>query len=146
MPSQTDILGKTKDHPKSNIDDNGLDDAGRKEIRRGRSTVLSYLLKLNKSIDARHSDLVQAIAQRFNNVLVDYVSYGHFRMLEGRTVERHQLAAIDKTTRQALRFSDRYTTHANIVLSQMKQDLEALAYALEVRFEIEDEVLTAIAP
>ena len=107
--------------------------------------MLSYLLKLNKSIDARHSDLVQAIAQRFNEVLVDYISYGHFRLLEDCLVEPHQLAAIDKSTLQALRFSDNYTTAQEIPLGQLKQDLEALAYALEVRFEIEDEVLIGIA-
>ena len=117
-------------------------DITRRELSRSRSVVLSYLLKLNKSINANHGDLVQAIAQRFNDVLVDYISYGHFRLLRECSVETHQLVAIDKTTQQALRFSDKYTTRGEIALGNMKQDLEALAYALEVRFEIEDEVLT----
>ena len=128
----------------ANSDSLQTNDIARRELRRSRSAVLSYLLKLNKSINANHSDLVQAIAQRFNDVLVDYISYGHFRLLQGCTVESHQLVAIDNTTQQALGFSDKYTTRGEIVLADMKRDLEALAYALEVRFEIEDEVLTAI--
>ena len=115
------------------------------EIGRSRSVVLSYLLKLNKSIDARHSDLVQAIAQRFNEVLVDYVSYGYFRLLGECTAQTHQLVAIERTTQQALRFSDKYTTRRKIPLAELKQDLESLALALEVRFEIEDEVVSVAA-
>ena len=123
-------------------DSSQTSDIAQRELRRSRSVVLSYLLKLNKSINANHGDLAQAISQRFNDVLVDYISYGHFRLLQGCTVEPHQLVAIDRTTQQALRFSDNYTTVKEITLSDMKRDLESLAYALEVRFEIEDEVLT----
>ena len=112
---------------------------------RSRSVLLSYLLKLNKCIDAMHDDLVQALAHRFNELLVDYISYGHFRFLDVCTPEAHHLAAIDKSTQMALRFSDRYTTTEPIPLIQLKADLEKLAFALEVRFEIEDEVVTAIA-
>lgn len=117
-------------------------DIAQRELSRSRSVVLSYLLKLNKSINANHGDLAQAISQRFNDALVDYISYGHFRLMKGCTVEPHQLVAIDRTTQQALRFSDKYTTATEIVLSDLKRDLESLAYALEVRFEVEDEVLT----
>ncbi len=115
------------------------------EMARTRSALLSYLLKLNKCVDAKHEDLVQALAQRFNELLVDYISYGHFRFLDVCTPEGHHLAAIDKSTQLALRFSDKYTTSRPIKLIKLKADLEALAFALEVRFEIEDEVVTAIA-
>jgi regulator of sigma D len=140
MPAQT-----VNAQESSTSDSSQTHDIARRELRRSRSVILSYLLKLNKSINANHSDLVQAIAQRFNDVLVDYISYGHFRLLQGCTVETHQMVAIDKTTQQALRFSDKYTTRDEIALGNMKQDLEALAYALEVRFEVEDEVLTTAA-
>ena len=116
-----------------------------RQLGRSRSALLSYLLKLNKCIDATHDDLVQALAQRFNELLVDYVSYGHFRFLDVCTPEAHHLAAIEKSTQLALRFSDKYTTSEQISLIKIKTDLEALAFALEVRFEIEDEVVTSIA-
>lgn len=115
------------------------------EIGRSRSILLSYLLKLNKSIDAQHNDLVQAIAQRFNETLVDYISYGHFRLLEACEPEAHELVAVERSTAQALRFNDVYTTHNAIHLGELKRDLEALVYALEVRFEIEDGMLHAVA-
>lgn len=105
-----------------------------------RARILSYLLKLKKSIDAHHSDLVQAIAQRFIEEVVDYVSYGHFRYLQQYTPETHQLVAIDKTSQTALKFSEKYTTSGPIHLQVLQQDLEHLAYTLEVRFEIEDEI------
>ncbi len=117
----------------------------RKEISSSRSNILSYLLKLNKSINANHADLVQAIAQRLNEELLDYVSYGHFRLLAAFTPETHQLVAIDKTTQTVLAFSEKYTTRDPIDLFELKQHLEQLAYNLEVRFEIEDEI-TSDAP
>ena len=109
-------------------------------LANSRARILSYLLKLKKSIDANHSDLVQAIAQRFIEEVVDYVSYGHFRYLRQYTPETHQLAAIDKTSQTALKFSEKYTTSGPIHLQVLTQDLEHLAYTLEVRFEIEDEI------
>ncbi|XOV83950.1 MAG: Rsd/AlgQ family anti-sigma factor [bacterium] len=115
------------------------------QLGRSRAALLSYLLKLNKCIDAMHEDLVQALAQRFNELLVDYVSYGHFRFLDVCTPEAHHLAAINRSTQLALRFNDKYTTSEAISLISIKTDLEALAFALEVRFEIEDEVVTAVA-
>ncbi len=54
--------------------------APHKEISRGRALVLSYLMKLNKSIDAQHADLAHALTHRFSECLIDYISYGHFRL------------------------------------------------------------------
>jgi regulator of sigma D len=116
-----------------------------KQICSARARILSYLLKLNKCIDAQHADLVQAIAQRLNEVLVDYISYGHFRLLQDLVPEAHQMAAIDKTSQTVLAFSEKYTTCDPINLRSLKQDLEQLAYSLEVRFEIEDEIAAELA-
>ena len=116
-----------------------------KQISSNRARILSYLLKLKRSIDAQHADLVQAIAQRLNEVLVDYVSYGHIRLLQDLVPEAHQMAGIDKTTQTALAFAEKYTTCGPINLRLLKQDLEQLAFSLEVRFEIEDEVAAEAA-
>lgn len=117
----------------------------RTTLERSRSTLLSYLLKLNKCIDAQHNDLAQAIVTRFNEVLIDYISYGHFRLLETCAPLAHQQAAIEKSTQLALQFSDKYTTRQALPLVRLKQDLEALVYALEVRFDLEDEIVIGIA-
>ncbi len=111
-----------------------------REISRNRAQVISYLMKLNKCVAANHGDLAQAVAQRFNEVLVDYVSYGHFRFLTCCKPEAHQLVALDRITQQAVAFSEKYSCKADLPLKALQRDLEALAFALETRFEIEDEI------
>ena len=44
--------------------------------------------------------------ERFNKVLVDYVSYGHFRFLTCCEPEAHQLVALERITQQAVAFSE----------------------------------------
>ncbi len=119
-------------------------DAARSALGRHRSAVLSYLFKLNKCIDARHADLVHAVAARFSETLIDYVSFGHFRLFQTWPPEDHHLAAIENSTNQALGFSDRFT-NPGIDLAALRKELESLALALEVRFEIEDEVVGTTA-
>ena len=117
-------------------------DAARAALGRHRSAVLSYLFKLNKCIDAQHADLVHAVTARFSETLIDYVSFGHFRLFQTWPPEDHHLAAIENSTNQALGFSDRFT-QPGVDLAALRKELETLALALEVRFEIEDEVVGA---
>ncbi len=116
-----------------------------KEMGRARASVLSYLLKLNKCLDAQHSDLVQALSQRFNETLIDYISYGHFRFFQIFHPEPHQLVALDNITAQALGFCERYKHGLCVQIPELKSDLEVLALALETRFEIEDELTGVLA-
>ena len=81
--------------------------AVQKEISRSRSLVLSYLLKLKKCIDAEHSDLVQALCTRFSEYLIDYISYGHFRIFEVYKPEGYHLTAVEHVTALALAFDER---------------------------------------
>ena len=113
----------------------------RRELRLSRAAVLSYLLKLGKCIDAQHQDLVQAVTHRFNETLIDYLSLGHFKLFTQCAPENHTLAALQNITNQALRFSERYSGSRVYPLSTLKRDLEALALAMETRFELEDELL-----
>ena len=116
-----------------------------REINRSRARVISYLMKLSKCVAANHADLAQAVSQRFNEVLIDYVSYVHFRFLECCAPEAHQLAALERITQQAVAFSEKYCLTEDMPLKALQRDLEDLAYALEVRFEIEDEIACAQA-
>ncbi len=111
------------------------------EIARSRATLISYLVKLTKCVDADHADLAQAICQRFNELLVDYLSFGHFRFLESFQPEPHQLAALNHFTELALNFAENYSGADQVPMYRLKRDLDSLAFALEVRFEIEDELL-----
>lgn len=116
-----------------------------KEISRGRSAVLSYILKLKKCLDARHIDLLETLLKRFSESAIDYISYGHFRLLEEHPLEPHQLAALESITHQVLDFEQRYSDTRNLDLARLAGDLESLALALETRFEIEDELLIQAA-
>ncbi len=112
-----------------------------KEITRGRSTVLSYILKLKKCLDARHTDLLETLKQRFSESTIDYISYGHFRLLHEHHLEPHQYAALQSTTQQVLSFDERHLDVSPRGLDALRRDLERVALALETRFEIEDEFL-----
>ncbi len=113
-----------------------------KEISRSRAAVLSYLVKLNRCVDAQHRDLVVSLSRRFSETLIDYISYGHFRLMGHLSPEPHQQAALDNMTHLSLRFDEKYNgTHQRISLTELKADLEQIALAMEARFEIEDEVV-----
>ncbi len=116
-----------------------------REISRSRAQVISYLMKLSKCVAANHADLAHAVSQRFNEVLIDYVSYVHFRFLACCAPEAHQLAALERITQQAVAFSEKYSLADDVPLTALQRDLENLAYALEARFEIEDEIACAQA-
>ncbi len=119
----------------------GMDGHSAQQLAKSRAVLLSYLLKLKKSIDAEHADLTQAICHRFRQHLTDYISYGHFRLLKSCTPQAHQIVALQANTQGLLPFTERYSGHRTPRLPQLKNDLEDLALALEARFEIEDEVV-----
>ncbi|MEM9624575.1 MAG: Rsd/AlgQ family anti-sigma factor [Pseudomonadota bacterium] len=119
----------------------GQEERSCKEIRRARSSLLSYVLKLKKSIDAGHTDLAQAITQRFIQSLTDYLSYSHFRLLNSYDAQAHQIVALQNNTDVLLGFSDHYAQKTRLNLQLLQTDLEQLALALEVRFEVEDEIV-----
>ncbi|NKC00573.1 MAG: Rsd/AlgQ family anti-sigma factor [Pseudomonadales bacterium] len=114
--------------------------ATQKEISRSRALVLSYLLKLKKCIDAQHDDLVQALCTRFREYLIDYISYGHFRLFEVYDPEPHHVTTVEHVTNLALQFDRRYRSQPTINLARLRDDLEELALAMEARFEVEDEI------
>lgn len=106
-----------------------------------RQRVLSYLLKLGHAIDADSADLAEALNTRFCDSLVDYLSAGHFQILERYQPTMDELAAFEATTRQALRFSDQFGNGAPLDLRDFQDRLEALAYVLDARMDIEDDIL-----
>lgn len=97
------------------------------------------------------------VLEAFCEVLVDYVSTGHFEVYDRIVAEcavngernialAHQLSPrLTDTTDAALEFSDRYADHYDEEqLDEFYRDLTALGRALEVRFELEDQMIAAI--
>ena len=110
------------------------------KLSHAQTSVVSYVVKLNRAIDASHNDLVLALVNRLCDELIKYVSIAHYRVLRNRNVAAHHLVAIERITRDVVAFNDRYGMAQEIDVAALKLDLEILALALETRFEIEDEV------
>ncbi|WP_026376679.1 Rsd/AlgQ family anti-sigma factor [Aestuariibacter salexigens] len=86
----------------------------------------------------------------FCEILMDYVSAGHFEVYEKLTGEEakrddtHHYASISQTTDVALDFNDRFATESDHVGEGFDSALSALGQALEERFELEDDLINAI--
>lgn len=94
--------------------------------------------------------------QSFCELLVDYVSAGHFTVYEQLAIEakefrddaavvllRELLPQIDSTTEIAIEFNDKYDTkeHCNEQLEALPFSLQALAVVMAERFEYEDQLI-----
>ncbi len=90
----------------------------------------------------------------FCDLLVDYVSEGHFEIYDtvvnacgeygesSKNLAQQMLPQITPTTNIALDFNDKYAeTQDDHVFSQLDKDLSELAQNMENRFELEDELL-----
>ncbi|MCF1426773.1 MAG: sigma D regulator [Shewanella sp.] len=93
----------------------------------------------------------------FCDLLVDYVSEGHFEIYDQvvsacenisencRTKAHQVIPRISKTTDAALDFNDKYSESDNDeLLYDLDKDLGPLMEAMETRFEQEDELLEII--
>jgi regulator of sigma D len=109
------------------------------------------------------SDLSRSgnVAQEFENLcelLVDYVSAGHFEVYDQLVAEAKEfddggielaekiIPKIQQTTEQALRFNDRFdvTEKSERGLSVLLSDLSELGEILEERFELEDLLIESL--
>ena len=96
--------------------------------------------------------------QRFCQILVDYVSVGHFEVYEqlileaaeyndgGTELAKKVIPQIDKHTEIALSFNDRFDDIHKVddgVQSLMKE-LDTLGKTLEDRFELEDQLIAKL--
>ncbi|MEL0614130.1 MULTISPECIES: sigma D regulator [Marinomonas] len=94
--------------------------------------------------------------QAFCELLVDYVSVGHFNVYEQLALEakdfrddhaltllKELLPEIDGTTQLALEFNDKYDTkeHCNGQLEALLFSLQALSVIMAERFEYEDRLI-----
>lgn len=94
--------------------------------------------------------------QSFCELLVDYVSAGHFTVYEQLALEakefhddgavvllRKLLPLIDSSTEVAIEFNDKYDTkeHCNAQLEALPFSLQALAVVIAERFQYEDQLI-----
>ncbi|MCH1930802.1 sigma D regulator [Shewanella sp. A25] len=95
--------------------------------------------------------------QAFCDLLVDYVSEGHFEVYDqvvnacekfgpsSKSIAQQVLPKITPTTNAALDFNDKYAeAQDDQVLYQLDEDLSELAHTMETRFELEDKLLEVL--
>jgi len=98
------------------------------------------------------NDAVKSLLTQFSQMLVDYVSLGHFgvyeRLLAG-TERRNRVLSVAKelypefsaTTDAAISFNDKYDNVEKIeVFDDLEQDLSTLGESLAKRIELEDQL------
>jgi len=110
-----------------------------------RQRLISYLVKLNNSLNENLADLSHALLNRFCDSLVDYLSAGHFRVFQRIALMPTEYAAIEASTRTAMHFNDRFGQLQDIELVEVKAALEQLAQELSTRFELEDDMLGSVS-
>ena len=96
------------------------------------------------------NDAVKSLLMQFSQILVDYVSLGHFgvyeRLLAG-TERRNRVLSVAKelypefsaTTDAAISFNDKYDNVEKVeVFEDLEQDLSILGESLAKRIDLED--------
>tara|TARA_R110002072_G_scaffold45422_6_gene126350 strand:- start:1150 stop:1623 length:474 start_codon:yes stop_codon:yes gene_type:complete len=96
--------------------------------------------------------------QRFCQILVDYVSVGHFEVYEqllleaaeyddgGTELANKVIPLIDKSTELALSFNDRFDDIHKVDdgIQSLMQELDTLGKTLEDRFALEDQLIAKL--
>ena len=120
------------------------------KLQNERQEVLSLYCNFAELKPFSANDAVKSLLTQFSQILVDYVSLGHFgvyeRLLAG-TERRTQVLSVAKeiypefsaTTDAAISFNDKYDNVEKIdVFEDLEQDLSALGESLAKRIELED--------
>jgi regulator of sigma D len=117
-----------------------------------RQELLVQYCDLSSKSEEQASETLQKQFERFCEVLMDYISAGHFEVYEqlireadefndgGRELAEKLYPGLQKTTEQVLNFNDRLDGKAlsGGHLDDLFAELSELGQALETRFEIED--------
>jgi len=103
-----------------------------------------------------NSEKVRPILSRFSQLLIDYVSLGHFGIYEQLLTEKQQQFAVlsyanrlypafSNTTASAIMFNDAYDDgRRNFKTDNLASDLSALGEHLAKRMELEDRLCSML--
>ena len=120
------------------------------KLQNGRREVWSLYCNVAELKPFSANDAVKSLLTQFSQILVDYVSLGHFgvyeRLLAG-TERRSRVLSVAKelypefsaTTDAAISFNDKYDNVEKIeVFEDLEQDLSILGESLAKRIDLED--------
>ena len=120
------------------------------KLQNGRREVWSLYCKVAELKPFSANDIVKILLTQFSQILVDYVSLGHFgvyeRVLSGNERRGRVLSVANEiypefsaTTDVAILFNDKYDNVEKVeVFEDLEQDLSILGESLAKRIELED--------
>lgn len=119
------------------------------ELQNERQEVWSLYCHVAELMPFSANPTVRKKLARFSEVLIDYVSLGHFGICEclfkdadgqdpALSAAEEIYPELSSTTEAAILFNDKYESGATTVLDDLKQDLSALGESLAKRIDLED--------
>lgn len=121
-----------------------------------RELLVKYTSIAKSSESLTELETIKIPLQRLREILVDYISAGHFEVFQQLIKEAEAYAdgsaefakgvipAIQDTTELALDFHDRYAEPESGDPQQFTKDLSNLGEALSTRFELEDQLINKL--
>jgi regulator of sigma D len=126
-------------------------------LREERSAVWSMYCEIaDLKPHFANCEKVRPVLSRFTQLLVDYISLGHFGIYEHLLTEKQQqmsvlsyansiYPAFSNTTAKAMRFNDAYEeTRRTFNADSLATDLSALGEHLATRMELEDKLCSIL--
>ena len=126
------------------------------ELLEERAQVWKLYCSVAKVESYQSNKSIEDQVQKFCQMLVDYISLGHFgvyqRIIDGSERRRTIIEAaerlypkITQTTEVALSFNDKYQTLTPAkIVNQLQDDLSVLGDQLATRIELEDELISTM--
>ncbi|MGZ8157202.1 MAG: Rsd/AlgQ family anti-sigma factor [Methylobacter sp.] len=119
------------------------------ELQHERQEVWSLYCHIAELIPFSANQTVRKKLARFSEMLIDYVSLGHFGVCEclfadadnqdpALSAAKEIYPALSSTTQAAVSFNDKYENGAATMLDELKHDLSALGESLAKRIDLED--------
>lgn len=125
------------------------------ELQTERWAVWSLYCKIAEMKPYADSETLRPVLSKFSQLLIDYVSLGHFGVYEHLfSAEQEAQAALDyaqriypvftHTTASAVNFSDGYDGRHRFRIENLTQDLSVLGEHLAQRMELEDRLCSML--
>lgn len=121
------------------------------ELQKERKEVWSLYCKIGKLKPFASSSDTKKLVTQFSQILIDYVSLGHFgiyeRLLAGKerrdsvlTVAKRIYPEFSKITDAVVSFNDKYDDKNKFSVDDLEDDLSFLGENLAKRIDLEDEL------
>lgn len=126
------------------------------ELQNERQEVWALYCHIAELIPKSANQAVRKKLARFSEILIDYVSLGHFGVCEclfrdadsqdpALSVAKEIYPVLSSTTEAAVLFNDKYENGvATTIFDDLKQDLSALGESLAKRIDLEDRLCELI--